>query len=147
MPIYIDISRCIGCRSCEAACQIEHDGEGYIDVHYVEDLAAAPIFCHQCEDACCITICFMGALHKEGETTVFEEEKCTGCGLCTFACPFGVVWADKTAHRCDLCRDREDGPACVAACPANALSDDFDLAVQMARSRTALSATTPGGVR
>jgi Fe-S-cluster-containing hydrogenase component 2 len=78
---------------------------------------------------------------------IFDEEKCTGCGLCAFACPFGVVWVDRIAHKCDLCRDRDGGPACVAACPAQALFDDFEEAMRRARSRTAQALATPGGVR
>ncbi|MDD3974515.1 MAG: hypothetical protein PHD17_07495 [Methanothrix soehngenii] len=94
MPVYIDINRCIGCRTCEAACQMEHGGRGHINVQYVEDLVAVPIFCHHCEEAFCATVCFTGALHKEGETTAFDAEKCTGCGLCIYAVPSG--WSGQT---------------------------------------------------
>lgn len=51
MPVYIDISRCIGCRSCEVACQRVHGGSGHINVHFVGDSASVPIFCHHCEEA------------------------------------------------------------------------------------------------
>nr|VUD34437.1 pyridine nucleotide-disulfide oxidoreductase family protein [Raoultella sp. NCTC 9187] len=47
------------------------------------------------------------------------------------ACPFGVMQivltplaagkVKATAHKCDLCREREAGPACVQNCPAQAL--------------------------
>lgn len=147
MSVYIDIDRCIGCRTCEAACQMEHDGQGHINVHYVEDLAAVPIFCRHCEEAYCTTACITGALYKDGEITAFDASKCSGCGLCTLACPFGVVWTDRIAHKCDLCRDREGGPACINACPAQALSDDFDRAVSMARSRAARTIAAFRGVR
>jgi formate dehydrogenase iron-sulfur subunit len=144
MPVYIDISRCIGCRSCEVACQRVHGGRGHINVHYVGDYASVPIFCHHCEDAFCTKACFTGALHKDGERTAFDVEKCTGCGLCRLACPFGVVWTDKIAHKCDLCDGREGGPACVITCPANALSTDFDLASRRARARAARAAALGG---
>ncbi len=79
MPVYIDISRCIGCRSCEVACQRVHGGSGHINVHFVGDQASVPIFCHHCEEASCTIACFTEALHKEGERTAFDVEKCTGC--------------------------------------------------------------------
>ncbi len=67
------------------------------------------------------------------------QERCIGCKTCVVACPYGAmevvvrpvirnsgaglnVRADKAeANKCDLCNHREDGPACMAACPTHAL--------------------------
>ena len=143
MPVCIDIHRCIGCRSCEVACQRVHDGSGHINVHFVGDSAAIPILCHHCEKASCTMACFTGALHKEKEHTTFDAEKCTGCDLCRLACPFGVVWTNKIAHKCDLCEGRAE-PTCVTTCPVNALSTDLELANRRARARSARVAAQRG---
>lgn len=139
MAVYVDINRCIGCRSCEVACQRVHGESCHVNVHFVKDLASVPIFCHHCEEATCTIACFSGALFKEGERTAFDVEKCTGCGLCTLACPFGVVWTEKIANKCDLCEGRAE-PACVVTCPANALSTDSEPASRRAQVRAGRAA-------
>ena len=48
-----------------------------------------------------------------------DLDKCTGCGTCTFACPFGAIEVkDGKAHVYDSCTDCG---ACVEQCPEGAL--------------------------
>lgn len=72
-------------------------------------------------------------------TPVRDRNKRSFCKTCVVACPYGAmevvvrpvirnsgaglnVRADKAeANKCDLCNHREDGPACMAACPTHAL--------------------------
>ncbi len=67
------------------------------------------------------------------------QERCIGCKTCVVACPYGAmevvvrpvirhsgaglnVMAEKAeANKCDLCHHREEGPACIEACPTHAL--------------------------
>jgi Fe-S-cluster-containing hydrogenase component 2 len=55
-----------------------------------------------------------------------NEDECTGCELCVDACSFDPPRVrfnmDKSAvFKCDLCRGRETGPACVEYCGYGAL--------------------------
>lgn len=121
MAVYVDVGRCIGCRSCEVACQRVHGDDSHIKVHYSGHLASYPIVCKHCTEATCAIVCATGALLQEEGRVVFLVERCTGCGLCWISCPYGAIAADKLAHKCDLCSTR-DVPACVMTCPAQALS-------------------------
>lgn len=88
----------------------------------------------------------MGAISHVDDSIQVNQQKCIGCKSCVVACPFGTmqivltpVAAGKvkaTAHKCDLCAGRENGPACVENCPADALQLVTDAALSgMAKSR------------
>lgn len=121
MEIYVDLARCICCHACEVACEREH-GEPKISVEAVRDRASVPVSCHHCEVAPCALVCPSGALAQGASSVSFEAEKCTTCGLCIIACPFGAIDMDSTStvQKCDLCPEREV-PACILTCPTEAL--------------------------
>jgi formate dehydrogenase iron-sulfur subunit len=154
--IYADLSRCISCKACEVACEREHNGPARIFLTQIEHAPAVPLLCRHCEDSPCATICPTQALMVSPAGSVsFDAAKCTGCTLCIFSCPFGVIGFDgktKTAARCDLCRERVDrglSPACVATCPTDALSyGEYEPFARRIRQRSAvvlLKAITPPG--
>jgi len=83
---------------------------------------------------------------------VVSWERCTGCKLCTIACPYGTMFYDGDtgkAYKCNLCGG---APACAVACPTEAITyEDMamgDFIGDFAGQRTArlLRADTDGGV-
>ncbi|AFA47616.1 4Fe-4S dicluster domain-containing protein [Acetobacterium woodii] len=98
-----------------------------------------PIQCKQCEDAPCLNSCAAKAITKVDGTMIVNEMLCIGCKNCMLACPFGAIEmlpiaknaqpvqqigsdeVRKSAFKCDLCAELEDGPACVKACPHDVL--------------------------
>lgn len=93
-----------------------------------------PKSCLHCDDAPCVTVCPTGASYKRVEDGIVlvDEDKCIGCGLCAWACPYGAREMDAeqgVMKKCTLCVDRiynenipvaEREPACVTSCPAGA---------------------------
>lgn len=140
--IYVNESRCIGCRLCEWECVFANSG---LDAMFkLKDLAAenfAPrirveggenaelnfaVNCRHCEKAICVQSCIAGALSKTGEgMVVIDDKKCVGCFTCVLVCPFGAIMprADgKAAQKCMLCTDNIKGePNCVKYCPNGAI--------------------------
>ena len=108
-----------------------------------------PRSCLHCETPDCVTVCPTGASYKRAEDGIVlvDEDKCIGCQLCAWACPYGAreialphpkaTASDKgrkdskrgTMQKCTLCVDRiynetlderDRQPACVMACPTRA---------------------------
>ena len=151
MPIktlFIDPSRCIGCRSCEAACREcdSHKGESMVMVDFLdrsEGVATQPTVCMHCEDplAPCAQVCPVMAIQitYEGVVQQADPSRCIACQNCVFACPFGVPKIDlqaKLMKKCNLCYDRTSQglkPWCAQVCPTQALwYGDFE---QFSRER------------
>lgn len=93
-----------------------------------------PKSCLHCDDAPCVTVCPTGASYKREDDGIVlvDEDKCIGCGLCAWACPYGAREMDLAAgvmKKCTLCVDRiynetleevDRVPSCVRTCPTNA---------------------------
>jgi len=139
LALMIDLERCIGCKSCEAACKAEHGlgpGEyrnrvvwlGSTDAPALDFLT---ISCQHCERPACLRACPVHpkAIDKDAATGVVRvlEERCTGCGECIVACPYGAMGYDARDHhavKCDLCSERRrEGrtTACAEVCPGKAI--------------------------
>jgi len=93
-----------------------------------------PRSCLHCETPACVTVCPTGASYKRAEDGIVlvDEDKCIGCKLCSWACPYGAreySAVEGVMKKCTLCVDRiyntnldesERQPACVQACPTKA---------------------------
>ena len=160
LGLVIDLDTCVGCHACAVACKQwnergqfgplpdaqaygrEPDGVWFNRVHtYEVERPGKPAMtvhfprsCLHCETPDCVTVCPTGASYKRAEDGIVlvDEDKCIGCKLCSWACPYGAREygeARGVMQKCTLCvdriynetldaRDRE--PACVQACPTRA---------------------------
>jgi Fe-S-cluster-containing dehydrogenase component len=134
--LFVDPSRCIGCRACEAACREcdSHKGESMISVDFIDltfSVATQPTVCMHCEDpvAPCAQVCPAMAIliTPEGVVQEAESSRCIACRNCVYACPFGVPKIDLSSRlmkKCNLCYDRTSQglqPWCAQTCPTDAL--------------------------
>jgi Fe-S-cluster-containing dehydrogenase component len=87
--------------------------------------------CLHCLSPGCASACPVRALEKTPEgPVVYHADRCIGCRYCMVACPFGVPKyeyqkAVPYVRKCTFCYERQVRglkPACVEACPAEALS-------------------------
>ncbi|MGC9915516.1 4Fe-4S dicluster domain-containing protein, partial [Escherichia coli] len=146
--IMANSQQCLGCHACEIACVMAHNDEQHVlsQHHFHPRITVikhqqqrSAVTCHHCEDAPCARSCPNGAISHVDDSIQVNQQKCIGCKSCVVACPFGTmqivltpVAAGKvkaTAHKCDLCAGRENGPACVENCPADALQLVTDVAL------------------
>ena len=136
---HFDMTRCIGCRSCEVACNEQNGNPAEINWRRVGELegGAYPdtirhylsMGCNHCLDADCVKGCPVDAYRKDPITgiVVHSADACIGCQYCVWNCPYSVPQFNPergVVGKCDMCRGRlEEGlePACVNACPEHAI--------------------------
>lgn len=135
MAFLLDLSRCIGCQACAAACKTGNEhAEGTQYIRISEQVRGTfPNLkgsidnhrCYHCADAACVTVCPTGALFKETGLTRLNRDACSGCQYCVDACPYGVPrMVDGRCSKCDGCATVTAAggtPWCVKTCPSDAL--------------------------
>ncbi len=138
----IRLDRCIQCDECVRACAATHDNNPRFIRHgpSISNIMVANA-CMHCADPVCMIGCPTGAIHRDPfrGLVVINDLTCIGCGTCAASCPYDnirmVPIRNSTgnftlgpgndpiqkATKCDLCIDQLGGPACVRACPHDAL--------------------------
>lgn len=136
----VDLDACSGCKACVTACHSLNgldDDEVFRDVgllsgrdgrgeHVLQHVTTA---CHHCLEPACLHGCPTQAYDKDPVTGIVRhlDDQCIGCQYCTLMCPYDVPKfnpARGIVRKCDMCRQRlDDGeaPACVQACPNQAI--------------------------
>jgi Fe-S-cluster-containing dehydrogenase component/CRP-like cAMP-binding protein len=149
--LVIDDEACVRCGHCAWSCADAHgDGVSRLvrrgEKVLVRDASdgseralVIPGSCQHCKHPACMIDCPTGAIGRDPRGDVFvREDLCVGCGRCVKACPWGsVTMAPRSAEakrslplagsgevavKCDMCRGLESGPACVSACPVDAIT-------------------------
>ncbi len=140
----IDTNRCVNCDDCVRACASTHDGNPRFVRHGTAHLnLMVANACMHCVDPVCLIGCPTAAIHRspdpETRSVIIDDATCIGCGTCAASCPYNnirmvetrnsdgafIIDDDNTpivkATKCDLCAGQLGGPACVRACPHDAL--------------------------
>ena len=134
----VDLDRCSGCKSCVTACHAlngldENEtwrstgllhGQGRSS--FQQTITTA---CHHCVEPGCLEGCPVLAYDKDPLTGIVRhlDDQCIGCQYCILMCPYEVPKYSENrgiVRKCDLCHQRlahGEAPACVQACPSEAI--------------------------
>ncbi len=118
-----DYSKCSGCRKCEIACSLIHEGKIWpessrVRVFMLIPGVEFPHLCAQCNDYPCVAACPSTALSVNEKTAAVcvDNTKCTGCGICIDNCPGKIPHINPRTKKvliCDLCGG---SPECSKVC-------------------------------
>lgn len=147
--VLVDLTRCVGCRSCEAACA---EANGLAEPDWSDDFeydrprpttdrqwtaverfetSRGEVFvkrqCMHCVEPACAAGCLTKALDKTDEgPVVWTAERCMGCRYCMVSCPFEMPRfeygsANPKIAKCQMChaKVRSEGEGALPACVEN----------------------------
>jgi formate dehydrogenase iron-sulfur subunit len=157
---HFDMTKCIGCRSCEVACNEQNNtpadlrwrriGEIEGGTYPNTDRFYLSMGCNHCLSADCIKGCPVDAYTKDPVTGIVlhSADACIGCQYCVWNCPYSVPQFNPergVVGKCDMCHGRlTDGlePACVNACPEAAI--EIEIVNQLAWRSDYAAGNSPG---
>lgn len=158
---HFDMSKCIGCKCCEVACAEQNNNPASVSWRRVGEVEGGTyphtqrmhlsMGCNHCLDPSCMSGCPTEAYSKDPSTGIVHHnaDVCIGCEYCIWNCPYSVPTFNPergVVGKCDMCHGRladGDAPACVGACPSEALSIEI-VDVDEWRSRYSDEANAPG---
>ncbi|WAC18264.1 dimethyl sulfoxide reductase anchor subunit [Luteolibacter sp. SL250] len=135
----VSLDRCTGCKACVSACHSMNgldEDEAWRDIGMLHGgernrtwQQTITTACHHCADPGCLGGCPVGAYEKEKDTGIVRhlDDQCIGCSYCILKCPYDVPKYSKKrgiVRKCDMCHQRlaeGEAPACVQACPTEAI--------------------------
>ncbi|HEV2273550.1 MAG TPA: DmsC/YnfH family molybdoenzyme membrane anchor subunit [Acidobacteriaceae bacterium] len=158
---HFDMTKCIGCKCCVVACNEQNGNPADIQWRRVGDIegGAYPqtmrnylsMGCNHCVEPTCLVGCPVDAYVKDESTGIVlhNAERCIGCQYCTWNCSYGVPQYNPergVVGKCDMCHSRlteGDSPACVDACPEQAIRIEI-VNIEQWRATYASAANAPG---
>ncbi|MGI4829717.1 MAG: DmsC/YnfH family molybdoenzyme membrane anchor subunit, partial [Janthinobacterium lividum] len=136
---HFNMTKCIGCRSCEVACNEQNGNPAEINWRRIGELEGGTwpntqrsylsMGCNHCLSADCLRGCPVDAYTKDPLTGIVlhSADACIGCQYCVWNCPYSVPQFNPergVVGKCDMCKGRLDEglePACVDSCPEGAI--------------------------
>ncbi|MBI5029897.1 MAG: 4Fe-4S dicluster domain-containing protein [Chloroflexi bacterium] len=133
----IEPKRCIDCKACMVACEIENAvplGKHRNWIGQIGPTGTFPVLgmkfepgnCMHCENPPCERVCPTGATYqREDGIVLVDYDRCIGCRYCMQACPYDARYphTDGYVDKCTFCVHRLDTgqpPACVETCVGGA---------------------------
>ncbi len=135
---HFDATACVGCHCCEVACNEQNANPDDIKWRRVGEMEAGSfpdtlqlfnsMSCNHCIEPECLKGCPTESYIKLDNGIVFHDDpSCIGCQYCTWNCPYEVPVFNPDrgiVTKCHMCVDKLEAgqtPACVQACPSNAI--------------------------
>jgi len=158
---HFDMTKCIGCKCCVVACNEQNGNPAHINWRRVGEIEGGwypntqrlhlSMGCNHCLEPTCLEGCPVDAYSKDPITgvVIHNAETCIGCQYCTWNCSYGVPQYNAergVVGKCDMCHNRlAEGrdPACVGACPENAIQIEIVNIADWKRNYAA-TANAPG---